>query len=171
MEITYKPPGIKAHLLAFAVLIIPKIGAAADLAIKIPTPEMQEWYLRSVNHTVDVFRDLLQQLAAGSGSSLTLANIDLDTGDRVTLGSYPLADQTYERLLARITAKPERRLPAKLKENVLDYYGAPVSADPKPEIAARLSELKSMEVARNRNARYPVAAISTMLASCWTDVS
>jgi hypothetical protein len=47
---TYRGPGIRAHLLAFVVLIIPKIGAASDLAIKIPTPQTQEWYLHSVNH-------------------------------------------------------------------------------------------------------------------------
>ena len=34
---TYKGPGFKAHLLAILVFIIPKIGAASDLAIKIPT--------------------------------------------------------------------------------------------------------------------------------------
>jgi hypothetical protein len=33
---TYRGPGFKAHLLAILVLIIPKIGSASDLAIKIP---------------------------------------------------------------------------------------------------------------------------------------
>ena len=34
---TYRGPGFKAHLLAILVFIVPKIGAAADLAIKIPS--------------------------------------------------------------------------------------------------------------------------------------
>src|SRR5246127_5401299 len=58
----YKGPGFKAHLLAIVVFLVPKIGGAADLAIKIPTPETQEWYLSSLNHTVDVFNETLRSL-------------------------------------------------------------------------------------------------------------
>jgi hypothetical protein len=61
---TYRGPGFKAHLLAVLVFIVPKIGGASDLAIKIPTSDTQEWYLRSVNHTVDVFHQELNKLAA-----------------------------------------------------------------------------------------------------------
>ena len=59
---TYKGPGFKAHLLAILVFIVPKIGAASDLAIKIPSQETEEWYLSSVNRTVDQFREILHKL-------------------------------------------------------------------------------------------------------------
>jgi hypothetical protein len=113
-------PGFKAHLLAIVVFLVPKIGAASDLAIKIPTQQTQGWYLQSVNHTVDEFRRLLRRLA--TDPKLSLTNIDLDTGDRVKLRDYPRADKTYARLLARITSKPERGIPIDLQQNILHYY-------------------------------------------------
>jgi hypothetical protein len=142
---TYRGPGIKAHLLAFLVLIVPKIGAASDLAIKIPNSQTQDWYLRSVNHTVDVFHDILHKLRDDSSAPLRLANIDLDTGDRVKLGDYELADRTYARLLERITSKPERIVPDDLRNNILEYYaGSGSTTDSQIEVSKRLTTLRTM---------------------------
>ncbi|MGH9502830.1 MAG: zinc dependent phospholipase C family protein [Terriglobales bacterium] len=145
----YRGPGVIAHLLAVLVFIIPKIGAASDLAIKIPNCDTEEWYLRSVNHTVDAFREELHKLNTDPNALLTLANIDLDTGDRVKLGDYPLADKTYARLLKRITSRPERTIPEDLKRNVIEYYEGPRTTTAsrervKPQIYEQLTVLKSM---------------------------
>lgn len=134
---TYKGPGFKAHLLAILVFIIPKIGAASDLAIKIPTSETEDWYLRSVNHAVDAFHDMLEKLLKDGKASLALANIDLDTGNRVKLEDYPLADQTYAQLLERITSEPNRPIPENLRTNILEYYASSASD---PDLPKRLSE-------------------------------
>jgi hypothetical protein len=142
----FKGPGFRAHLLAILVFVIPKIGAASDLAIKIPTPDTQERYLQSVNHTVDTFRAILRQAMTDSGASLALANIDLDTGDRVKRGAYPLTDKTYAHLLARLTSKPERLLPRDLKENILEYYADPPRAGDKMNQAAWQKVVQQLEV-------------------------
>lgn len=144
---TYKGPGFKAHLLAFVVLIVPKIGAASDLAIKIPNPETLESYLRSVNQTVDVFRDTLRKLREESNEPVKLANIDLDTGDHVKLGDYPLADRTYARLLQRLTSKPERRIPEDVRRNILEYYSglSAISTDSLAEVSEHLATLRTMK--------------------------
>jgi hypothetical protein len=142
----YKGPGFKAHLLAIVVLIVPKIGSVSDLAIKIPNADTEEWYLRSVNHTVDAFHGVLQKLAADPNPPLLLANIDLDTGERVKRGDYPLADQTYARLLDRLTSRPDRIIPVDIKRNIIEYYGDPATtADPEQRVNARLNVLKSMK--------------------------
>lgn len=142
---TYKGPGFKAHLLAILVFIVPKIGAASDLAIKIPNSASQEWYVRSVNHTLDRFREILHQLRADGDPQVRLTNLDLDTGERVRLGDYALADKAYEELLARLTSKPRRGVPAGVKQNVLEYYEGSVGItevdDRTPE---ELDTLKSM---------------------------
>ena len=39
---TFKGPGIRAHLLAVLVFIVPKVGPVSDLAIKIPKTETEE---------------------------------------------------------------------------------------------------------------------------------
>jgi hypothetical protein len=146
---TYRDPGIKAHLLAFLVLIVPKIGAASDLAIKIPTPETQEFYLRSVNRTADVFRDTLHKLMDRS-ALIAFTNIDLDTGNRIKRGDYPLADETYARLLQRLTAKPERILPEDLKRHILEYYaGFENLSDSEERVYGQLMTLKKMRSAVN----------------------
>ncbi|MCU1241988.1 MAG: hypothetical protein JWO71_2714 [Candidatus Acidoferrum typicum] len=144
---TFKGPGFKAHLLAVLVFIVPKIGAASDLAIKIPTPDTEDWYLRSVNHTVDAFREILDKLKADFDTPLALANIDLDTGNRVKRGDYPLTDQTYARLLKRITSKPERALPRDLKENLLEFYAGPATSTKRSrEVEQELHVLEGMKV-------------------------
>lgn len=119
----FRGPGFKAHLLAIVVFLVPKVGGASDLAIKIPTPETQESYWRSVNHTVDELRSMLHRLSTNPGAS-ALANDDLDTGLPVKFGDYPRADQTYSQLLERLTARPERVVPEDLRHNILHFYEA-----------------------------------------------
>jgi hypothetical protein len=118
----YSGPGFKAHLLAVLVFIVPKIGPASYLAIKIPTPETQDLYLRSVNHTVDEFHRILHGLGEGSPQAVALANIDLDTGYPVERGDYPRADEAHRSLLDRLTAAPEVPIPETVKQRLLEYF-------------------------------------------------
>ncbi len=143
----YKGPGIKAHLLAVLVFLVPKIGAASDLALKIPTPKTEEWYLQSVNHTVDVFRQTLHKhLSDADPRVVLLPNIDLDTGNPAKLGDYPLADQTYEQLLLRLTSKPDRSIRADLKQNILEYYASLKSANgANDRLRQELETIKAMK--------------------------
>ena len=127
--------------------MIPKIGVASDLAIKIPNSDTEEWYLSSVNRAVDHFHEILQKVDAEGNARLSLVNIDLDTGDRVKRGDYPLADQTYTQLLARLASKPERTIPADIKRNILDYFaGGKPEADSKQEhVSEQLEIIKKMK--------------------------
>ncbi len=143
---TFRGPGIRAHLLAILVFIVPKFGAASDLAIKIPNHDTEEWYVRSLNHTVDAFREILHNMAAQSGMPAALPNLDLDTGKHVKLGDYPLTDQTYAALLKRITAKSDRLIPADLKQNIIEYYARMGTVSPsEQQIAAQLNVLMGMK--------------------------
>jgi hypothetical protein len=54
-----------------------------------------------------------------------LPNRDLDTGKRVLPGGYPLTDQTYVKLLARVTRDPTHAVPEGLRQDILDYYADP----------------------------------------------
>lgn len=139
---TYRGPGFKAHMLAGLVFLIPKIGGAADLAIKIPTPDTQKWYLRSVNHTVDVFDRELNKLAANE--PFALADIDLDTGQRVKREDYPRTDKTYAGLLERLTSKPGRTIPEDLKRDILGYYEASGDVGLQERVQQQLNLLKGM---------------------------
>jgi len=142
---THQGPGIKAHLLAVLVFIVPKIGSVSDLAIKIPTPQTYEMYQSSVDHTVDIFGDMLQKLR-NTGDDVKLANIDLDTGEHVKRGEYPLADATYARLLQRLTSTPDRAIPGDVKRNIMTYYGTIAITDkPNPKREEELATLRMMK--------------------------
>jgi hypothetical protein len=62
---------------------------------------------------------------------------DLDTGERVKPGGYPLTDRTYAKLLAEVTEVPSRPIPAGLKRDILAYY-----ADPSAPISTKQDEKK-----------------------------
>ena len=78
-----------------------------------------------------------------ANASISLANLDLDTGKPVRIGEYPLADQTYAKLLERITSKPEHAIPEDLKQHILDYYGDLAEAR-EPEVE-RLTLIQKMK--------------------------
>ncbi len=145
---TYRGPGFKAHLLAILVFIVPKIGSAADLAIKIPNHETEELYLSSVNHTVDSFHAALDKLGSEPKVLIALPNIDLDTGNHVKRGEYQLTDRTYETLLRRLTSNTDRPIPIDVQRNILEFYSASTTAlDPSPRVQAQLEVLKRMKTA------------------------
>jgi hypothetical protein len=144
-----REPGFTAHLLAVLVLVIPKVGPASDLAIKIPDSKTEEWYLHGVNQTVDAFREVLDKLRYDSGAPLMLANLDLDTGHEAKLGTYALADRTYAQLLNRLTSQPTRRIPEDLKEKLIEYYAQAAMSGDQQAIEQELSVLKEMKTTKS----------------------
>ena len=144
----YHGPGFKAHLLAIFVFLVPKIGPAADLAIKIPNLDTEELYLRSVNHTVDSFHSALDKLGSEPKVLIALSNIDLDTGNHVKRGEYRRTDEAYASLLGRLTSQPDRTIPIDVQQNILLFYSASTTAlDPSPKVLAQLEVLKRMKTA------------------------
>jgi hypothetical protein len=123
-------PGIGSRLLAFLVVIVPKVGPVKMLAIKGPTAETRKWYLDSVNNCMAALALVLGPLAAPGAGSLhaaLLPNRDLDTGAPVVPGGYRLTDQTYAKLLGRVTKNPMKAVPEGLKQDILRYYADPTS--------------------------------------------
>ncbi len=130
---TYKKKaGFEVHFIAFLIRIVPKIGAASDLAIRGPSAETDRWYIESVNRSVDDYERMLGELAKDPTHQLDLPNRDLDTGNLVRPGGYRLTDKTYAELLNKLTAEPDRHVPSGLRHDVLAYY-----ADPNAPIATK----------------------------------
>ena len=80
-----------------------------------------------------------------------LPNRDLDTGNFVQPGGYPLTDETYEHLLHTLTAQPNLTIPQGIKEDIVAYYadpGAPITTKKNPQRWAQVEKdlvtLKSM---------------------------
>ena len=137
-----RKPGIRIHLLSGLILIVPKIGPLQMLAIKGPTEETERAYIASVNLSTAALGVLLQRLT-GMQVDMGLADRDLDTGQPVVPGGYPLTDRTYAQLIARITKVHTDRIPAGLKRDILAYYAdpaAPISTKKKPKQWAAVQE-------------------------------
>ncbi|MGC2544370.1 MAG: zinc dependent phospholipase C family protein, partial [Silvibacterium sp.] len=79
-----KKAGIRTHVIAALIVIVPKVGVLSDLAIRGPQPSTEEKYIESVNRTVARYDDLLDSLTkhpkASPRLTMNLENIDLDTG-------------------------------------------------------------------------------------------
>jgi hypothetical protein len=54
-----------------------------------------------------------------------LPDLDLDTGSVAKPGGYPLTDETYARLLHRLTRQPSQPIPPGIKSDILAYYATP----------------------------------------------
>lgn len=120
-----RKPGIRTHLLAAIIVILPKIGVLSELAIKIPSQDTQDLYVKSMNRSVDMYTVMLKQLAASRDFTQRLPNLDLDTGQQSRPGAYALTDKTYAKLLGHIAAHPKRPITFELKQNILDFYSDP----------------------------------------------
>lgn len=120
-----KEAGFVTHVVAVVIVILPKIGPISDLAIRGPSPQTEQWYVKSVNDTMTQFRQVLATLRTQAGDPVVLPNRDLDTGELVRPGTYPLTDQTYAVLLQRITDDDVRQVPFGIRRDLLAFYSNP----------------------------------------------
>ena len=118
----YKKPGFGARLLAVLFKIIPKVGPFKAIAFKMPNPNTETLYLKSVNATLDQYRANVAGLKAGK---LDLPNMDFDTGKRTQPGEYRLTDEAYGKLLDKLTAAKFAGATPELRNNILAFYQDP----------------------------------------------
>jgi hypothetical protein len=151
-------PNAGTYLLAGTIFVLPKVGVLSELSIKGPDQDAQSRYLKSVNDTIKALRAALLNLRTPPPATgpkpvrqVDFANRDLDTGQRARPGAYRLTDETYAKLVARLTADPKLEIPSGLKEDVLEYYAdpnAPLATKKKPAkweaLQAQLVTLKMM---------------------------
>ncbi len=141
-----KKPGIGTYSLAGLIFVLPKLGPLKLLAIKGPSEATEKEYVRSVNLSADA---LCAAIAHFGQAHHPLPNRDLDTGAPVRPGGYPLTDNTYAKLLMRLTTGMPHPVPPGLKSDVLRYYadpGSPIATKRSPRRWARVQqELATLE--------------------------
>ena len=136
-----KNPGFGTHMFAGFIFILPKVGALKMLSIKGPNPQTEDLYVKSLNRSIKAMRRVLTDY---DHIDSYLSNRDLDTGQLVKPGGYPLADKTYAKLLAMITEKPGNVVPTQLKHDLIAYY-----ADPEAPILTKKDPAKWAKVQAN----------------------
>jgi hypothetical protein len=118
---TYSTPGIRAHLLALVIRVVPKVGRLKVLDVKSPTTETEDLFLRSANDALDTFRELLARVLTDPNGDLPLEDLDLDTGKRVAAGESELVDRTFSKLLMQIV-RQNASIGSDLREVLLTYF-------------------------------------------------
>jgi len=115
----YTKPGFGARVLAVFMRYLPKVGPFKAMAFKNPTPKTEEMYFKSINTSVDRYRTYLEELRT---DSLQLSNIDFDTGKKTKAAEYTLTDDSYAKLLAKLSERKFERASPELRVNILDFY-------------------------------------------------
>ncbi len=118
----YRRPGFGERVLAFFLKIVPKVGPFRALQFKIPTPQAEDMYIKSVDLTVEDFQTTLRQ---AQGNKLQLDNRDCDTGKETSPGEYQLSDKTYADLLDELAEHNFDQVSPELRANILSYFSAP----------------------------------------------
>jgi hypothetical protein len=144
----YAKPGIGTRILATILRLMPKIGPFKALAFKVPTPQTEDMYIKSINTTVDRYRAFLEQART---NSLQLPNVDFDTGQETKPAEYSLTDDTYAKLLTRLSEQKFKGVTPDLRDNILRFYSdlsAPISTKKDKvqwqKVLSSLEELKAV---------------------------
>jgi hypothetical protein len=147
----HKKAGFETHFIAGVLWVLPKFGPLAMVAVKGPTPAAEADYVHSVASATAALRARVARFTPKTGQPESAAapahpvatlepldpehplpNRDLDTGQVVKPGGYPLTDSTYAKLLDRLAGDPTRPIPPGIKRDVQAYY-----ADPNAPITTR----------------------------------
>ena len=96
----YQKPGFGTRVLSGLLRFMPKVGPFKGMAFDYPTAETAEMYFKGINTTVDQYRLFLEQVRT---DSLVVPNRDLDSGNLTQPGEYTLTDDTYAKLLGRLS--------------------------------------------------------------------
>jgi hypothetical protein len=139
----YTKAGFGTRVLAVLLHYTPKIGPFKAMAFKNPTPNTEQMYFKSINTSVDQYRAFLEELRT---DSLQLSNMDLDTGKKTKAGEYPLTDESYAKLLAKLSERKFDRTSPELRENILVFYSdLSVSIETKKDTVRWQSVLTSLD--------------------------
>jgi uncharacterized protein (DUF433 family) len=115
----YTKPGFGTRLMAVLLQYMPKIGPFRAMAFDSPTAQTEDLYFKSINSTVDQYRALLKQVGT---DSLVLPNRDFDTGNATKAAEYSLTDDSYAKLLGRLSDRKFDRATPELKANIVEFY-------------------------------------------------
>ncbi len=140
----YHKAGFRTRLVAWVFRVMPKFGPLSGLPFRTPTPEVEKMFMASFNATVDDYKILLANVAAGR---LDIPNNNIDVGVPTPAGKYLGADEAYDKLLGKLADRHFEGISPELRANVLDYYKdrkAPTSPPSKKESTDWMKQIEQL---------------------------
>ncbi len=145
----YVKPGLGTRILSTLLRFMPKIGPFKGLAFNNPTPQTEDLYIKSINLTVDQYRAFLEKVRT---DTLVLPNCDFDSGTVTRAAEYSLTDDSYAKLLARLSERKFDLTTPDLRQNIMEFYSdlsVPIETKKDQaqwqEVLTALEQLKSVE--------------------------
>jgi len=143
----YVKPGVGTRILSSLLRYMPKVGPFKGLAFNTPTARTEDLYIKSINTTVDQCRAFLRQVPT---KKFALPNLDLDSGRATKATEYSLSDDSYAKLLGRLSGGKFDLTTPELRDNILAFYSdpaAPINTKKKrrawQNVLTELDQLKS----------------------------
>ncbi len=153
----YKKPGFGTRVLSVLLRYLPKIGPFKGMSFDNPTATTEDMYFKSINTTVDQYRVFLEEVRA---DKLEFPNRDLDSGNETKAAEYSLTDNTYAKLLGKLSDRKFDLTSAALRDNILQFYSdasAPIETKKDKndwqEVQKQLDQLKTIAPAPPSGAR------------------
>src|SRR5262249_8965665 len=110
------------------------------LKFKLPTPDAEALFATSFT---DARARYAEVLAAAGRPSFDLANVNFDLGQRSVHGGYPLADETYAKLLNRLARRKLVGVPVALRNDSAAYYSRTVVAPSSSKASRRTARIEN----------------------------
>jgi hypothetical protein len=118
----YQRPTFGEKFLALLYKLLPKIGPLKVLQFRTPTPKMEKMFEESFNFTLDRYRALLSDEAAGH---LELVNNNFDTGEITGPGKYRMNDEAHAKLLGMLAEQKFAGASPAVRAQLLHFFSDP----------------------------------------------
>ncbi|MFY9530676.1 MAG: hypothetical protein WAR24_17375, partial [Candidatus Acidiferrales bacterium] len=118
----YQRPTLGEKFLAFLYKLVPKFGPLKVLQFRTPTPQTEKMFEESFNATLDRYRALLSDEAAGH---LELINDNFDTGEKTGPGKYRMNDEAHAKLLDKLAEQKFAGASPEVREELLRFFSEP----------------------------------------------
>jgi hypothetical protein len=143
----YDRPSMGERRLGFVLKIIPPIGPLQALRLKMPTPEVENLFMKSFNRSATQYRGTLDDVR---NHSLNLPNKNYDVGEITPPGKYRLSDNIHAFWLHILAKKGFNTATPTIRAELLGYYrdlNAPLhtkkNANQWKHLLAELQQLKA----------------------------
>lgn len=146
----YDRPSVLDRILAFILKLVPPIGPLGALKFKMPTPRVEQLFMKSFDVATSGYRKELQQAGIGT---LHLENTNFDLGVVARPGEYKLQDEAYAYWLDALADDHYRGATPDIASALLSYYSnlnAPFSTKKDRKSWKRLlAELEGLKTSRS----------------------
>ena len=124
---TWKGAPLGVTFIAGVIRFMPKLfGNSRVLRFRMPTLDAETLFNKCFDTVVAHYTVSLKQILKGG---VTLENLDYDTGHPSRMCEYPLGDETYFKLLEKLSADHFDHLTPEAEAHIMEFYGKSPGSD------------------------------------------